>query len=905
MFSYQPEKSYPFPIAGVYNSRTELMTREIFWQLVTSPQTAWLVAKHREVKHSLEDAKWLEDEDFKAYDRKMRSKPKSKAGLAYLGLKDEGKRVAAWCQDLKTRLPYAIFIGTYPERACKKGGEKARWRNQKFIELNGLVSVDFDHITSPDPSKGGEVSLPLTPSPKGEGEACGGESRKTVREIWHEAWERLDDEDRKRVLLAFVSPGGDGLKVIIKGDETVGNLIDNQIVFAGKAALKVDTSCKDAARGTFLTTKEDIIMINEEELFTYENKTFHEKFAAQYRRGDSQPTLPFAADGTNSADSRNLPAGAVPVATAGNGGDGGSEDAGALTYHGVPYAKICEALLGGKEPGEGDRHATSLKLASDLRYITDNDAKLIERILRSLKWVDDIVRERGEDVAGTVKSAMEYKYYMTMPKRIAEALVKAGVTSNLHTLPCTTAAANSPLSTLNSQLEQWGKEIETMFGDFPCLRECCQDLRPAAYPAALFVSAAFLGTDMTRTWWYFWHRPEQQRRMNYCIFIIGDPGVGKSFATRLYKLLAAPLIAADKVGNDAVNRYKKEVKKRTTSTKEQKKEALEQPDVVVRVMGSRTANGVFIENMNKAVEIIEGTPLHLHLLTFDSELDSATTASKGGQWIDKSVMELKAFHNEEDDQQYRNVDSLNGPFDVYWNFVYTGTPLSLKRKVTERNFGSGLATRLAVIPFPPSNFQMLELRRQTKVNHAADELLKTWAFRLDHVSGELPLWALAEHTWQWMSEKMEVAAFNGDKADEMLLKRVPYYGICVAAPFILMRHWDEWQEKKTFEIDDTDRRLCTLAMEIQHYCQLHYFGRMAQAYFENSERDEENGRRRPSKYDQCYEQLPEEFTTEDVVRIYEQNNENAAATCQRLKKKGYVSSLAKGHFKKLKPTIYD
>ena len=405
---------------------------------------------------------------------------------------------------------------------------------------------------------------------------------------------------------------------------------------------------------------------------------------------------------------------------------------------------------------------------------------------------------------------------------------------------------------------------------------------------------------MTRTWWHFWHRPEEVRRLNYCIMIIGDPGTGKSFATRLFKLIAAPLIAADKVGNDAMNRYKKAVKNLNTKSDKNKKEGIEQPDVVIRILGTRTSNGVFIENMNKAVEMVGGEPLHLHLLTFDSELDSATMASRGGQWIDKSVFELKAFHNENDDQHYKNNDAVDGSFDVYWNFVYTGTPLSLRRKVTERNFGSGLFSRLGVIPFPSSNFKMLELRKQTKVNHEADELLKTWAFRLDGVSGELPLWPLCEHTHEWMSDKMEIADFNKDRAEEMLLKRVPYYGICVATPFILMRHWDEWQKGKTFEIDDKDRELCTLVMDIQHDCQDFYFGRQARLYVENEDRDEEENRHRPSKYDQCYEQLPDEFDYKKIVEIYGVTIEQAYGHVKRLQKANRIETVKRGLYKKLK-----
>ena len=441
---------------------------------------------------------------------------------------------------------------------------------------------------------------------------------------------------------------------------------------------------------------------------------------------------------------------------------------------------------------------------------------------------------------------------------------------------------------LYQELTEWGEKIEAMFESFPCLKEICQGLRKPAYPAALFTGAAFLGTDLTRTWYYYYHRPEEERRLNYCIYVIGDPAVGKSFATRLYKLLAAPLIAADKMSNDAINNYKKSFKERGTSTKEQKKDALKAPDVIVRVHGARTANGVFIEDMNKAVELVDNKEMHLHMLTFDSELDSSTNASKGGQWIDKSTMELKAFHNEEDNQQYKNVDSVSGPFDVYWNYVYTGTPLSLRRKVTEANFGSGLSTRLACIPMPGSNFEMMPLRRHSSVDHSSEELLKAWAYRLDRVSGELPVWPLVEEIWQWTRDHLLLAKIDQDKADELLIMRVGYYGIAIATPYILMRHWDEWEQTKTFTIDDQDKELCQLVLNIQYQTQHYFFGKYARQYFDNMNNEANTNRRRRGKTKMAFDHLPENFTLEDVAQAFDTNQDYARVLVFRFKKDGFV-----------------
>ena len=46
-------------------------------------------------------------------------------------------------------------------------------------------------------------------------------------------------------------------------------------------------------------------------------------------------------------------------------------------------------------------------------------------------------------------------------------------------------------------------------------------------------------------------------------------------------------------------------------------------------------------------------------------LDNTVTVQKGGSWIDKQSLELKAFHNEEDGQAYSNNDSILQDFLWY------------------------------------------------------------------------------------------------------------------------------------------------------------------------------------------------------------------------------------------------
>ena len=209
------------------SSPTEAVTKEQFWALVRAPKTANAVQGAR----------------------------------AALAKGDKAKY-----DELKKRLPLIIFPSTFEEweneienkRTKKKSKVVGRWRNQAHACLNGLAVADFDHL---------------------EGD---------VRKVWESASGKLSQQDYERIFLVFITPSGEGLKVVFAADPETGNLIDNQHDLAEKLGLKLDESCKDASRGAFMTTDKDIILIDEVHLFTYHNQDFAEKYEGLYREGKSQ-----------------------------------------------------------------------------------------------------------------------------------------------------------------------------------------------------------------------------------------------------------------------------------------------------------------------------------------------------------------------------------------------------------------------------------------------------------------------------------------------------------------------------------------------------------------------------------------------------------------------------------------
>ena len=737
---------------------------------------------------------------------------------------------------LKRKLPAFIFQAMFDE-TLSKNGKVGRWRKQAATRLTGLVVMDVDHVENP---------------------------QKKFAE-----WQTLDF-GALGILLIYITPSGYGLKIVFKADVAKGNLIDNQHAMAEVLGVEVDESCKDASRMSFICKESDILYIDKE-LFTYENKEFAEKYDAEYRAGHSGA--------------------AATAAVAGKKAESGSETVGSmdakavsLTWRGYDVQHIIDCRYAGKLPcaADSNRHNESLKLASDLLVLFDGDRQKTLQALKAQPWVQEIIDERDENVEQTVASAAERmaekekKYLSQQPSKAMQEAIKeaCGKTWYEITQGTQASAASVTESDIERWLWGWGAQIEGLFEDFPLLRDICKGLKKNQFTAALYVAGGLLMTLMTRCTYRFYHRPEELRRLNNSTLIIGDPASGKSFATRLFKLLAAPMVAADKAGIAAINCYKEEMK-----TKGANKEKPQKPKALFRVHPARTSNAQFIQDMVNAVEVVDGEDMQLHMLTFDTELDNTLTVQKGGSWIDKQSLELKAFHNEEDGQAYSNLDSVVQNFFVTWNYIYTGTPIALKKKVNEQNFGSGLATRLTCIPLPSTNFEMME--RERTVDFESDGRLKAWAFKLDRMKGILSLDKIVDELYDWTARRMMDAKENNSKADEMLLKRCAYHGLNFAAPFIVMRHWQQIHQEGNywcgeFETDDVDWRLTELLVNIQYACQRHYFGAMAEKYFDDQKRDVSANSRRQQKTIEAFNRLPEEFTADDIMRCFGLEGESSA-----------------------------
>ena len=205
-----------------------------------------------------------------------------------------------------------------PVKVKENGEEKevmqrGKWRLQKSAHLNGLAVLDVDHLKD-DPRK--------------------------LFEKW-----TIEQLRELGVLLVFITSSNEGIKFVFMARKEWGNLIQNACELARQLGLEADKSGKDASRMSYAPSRQagDILFYDAERMFSYENPEYDELFGEQYRQGNS--------DGA-SLEVKHAGVKEVVVSD--------------LLYKGVPMQKIVDCWVGQDLPESGERHKTSLELASDL-----------------------------------------------------------------------------------------------------------------------------------------------------------------------------------------------------------------------------------------------------------------------------------------------------------------------------------------------------------------------------------------------------------------------------------------------------------------------------------------------------------------------------------------------------------
>ncbi len=777
----------------------------------------------------------------------------------------------------KRGLPLACYMCTFLDsKGAKDDMPLGAWRTQQAAKLNGLIMHDFDKLS--------HIGL-------------------TVKELYDALpthW--FDDKScPTAILLAHVTPSGDGLRLVTMANADL-TIEQNQLALLTQIkaldperfkGLSNDGSCINADRASFMVDSESVFFINDR-IFDYDNERYDEKWGAKYRTHprplkthQTLQTLPRplpVEGGEKGEEAVNAP---LPK----QGGDGGR-----VFYHDVSYLAVINTWFeqNGGVPKEGDRHKTLLKLCSDLRYITDNDASFLFDVICRATFVKDLIEKEGrqEEIKRICQDVTAKELWWGTPKRLKAVLdalglgkaVKSkanGVATDEEVLEVF-CSFNDRLSPLLTEPYSWAAKTTTETNLLP----------------AVFASGAMFCTLMTRCWYE--HYDGNLTRLNPTAMFIGPPAAGKSFVDRLDRQIMAAMKTADAPGREAEKEYKRKLKERSSSSKAQKGEPLEMPQEMIRYLPSKTSNAVFFRRCENAKENVGGELMHLHLYMFDSELDSAVGAQKS-DWAGKHDLELKAFHNEFSGVDYANNDSVNDVIQVFWNQVITGTPVSLAKKFNRRNINDGFCTRVSICKIWPEKYKMLA-RRQAESNYTIDSKLKEWGFRFDGMRGELQIQPLVDHCYNLCEQYAKEAEELTDDVLDLLRKRAVYYAIWYTVPRIYGRQWEQYRETGRVEINDDDLRFASIIYESVIYWQDFFFGNMMQETWDDAQHDVKP-RKKNSKANNDFEALPEVFEIKDVVRVANLSATSANTRVCRWKDAGYVVPIGNSKPAKYKKMV--
>ena len=570
----------------------------------------------------------------------------------------------------------------------------------------------------------------------------------------------------------------------------------------------------------------------------------------------------------------------------------------------------------------GSRHKMGTKLAYDLIIMRDGDMDAVRQDLLQLGFINDIQKERpGNEVESMIKSAKKL-----MEKNEGEYIYSPQPSKNMRKAieTLTGRSYRSLVREVNKQimghlddepndhllqfLIRLGGEIKRLMPRYPMLELLCQGLKPKHYVAALFIGGAYGMTLMTRCWYRYWPAPGRKCHMNCILELIGRMGSGKHILVDLYRIMMEPVKVADQPQIDNLNKWNSEHDQKNGSSKN----STARPTGIYRCLPCDTSAAAIRDTMFNNFEEIDGEKVQLHISITDSELDNTLTQMKK-DYMNISSLHLKAFHNEPQGAFLKTTTAHVGEIDIFANFMYSGTEYALAKQVTTDNYGSGLPTRLTVVPMGESNFEMMENRKYTSEDARRDDLLKQWAYKLDRCRAEIPCEDLSKALHQWTARRMEDAKENNSKAEEDLLKRVGWHAMNYSLPFIVSRHWDQmvqddngyWLCGENFGTDKYDRQLALLIAKAQLAFQHYFFKAIAEQYYEKMDSKQLSGKNYQGHTARAYSQLPNIFTSEDVDRCYGyEGNKNSIYSClKRLQDDGKAQRIRagqdKGKYRKL------
>ena len=477
---------------------------------------------------------------------------------------------------------------------------------------------------------------------------------KDPKEIWQRLFElKGNDWICDNIVLAHITCGGRGLRIVLRGQKGLTTLIDNMKWFSEQFPLEegegeYDDAVHDFSRLSFLTKADEVLF--EHSMLFMETESELDGDIVNPANNPNGGKDNHAGDLTKLADE------------AAEFSQEEIERFEAFDYRGVNVKTIVQRYveIHGK-PSAGEVHNFYNEMVKNFRCICSNNKRMLLYILPRFGHT-------AEECWSQIISICKVNTLSSLPKDFYFFLKDNG-----YYVPSGAGQGTLQQYMLNEQPNE-------EFVEPPYMPPVIRELVSCAPKDFVIPSVnALLPIIGTLTSYVGAEYPYDNRIHTTSFFsvIYAPPGTGKGFVERFKKLLLKYLDIRDSVQNAKERFYLDKINKKGSNEK-----SPDNPNTSLRIM----------EPKNSETELLEKQRNNhgYHMFTFAAEMDTWAKGVRaaGGN---KDDLVRVAWDNEVYGQYYKNAGTFKGKVQLFWNLLITGTLQQLLHYF--KNVENGLVTR--------------------------------------------------------------------------------------------------------------------------------------------------------------------------------------------------------------------
>jgi hypothetical protein len=349
----------------------------------------------------------------------------------------------------------------------------------------------------------------------------------------------------------------------------------------------------------------------------------------------------------------------------------------------------------------------------------------------------------------------------------------------------------------------------------------------------------------------------------------------------------------------------------------------QRPQVVVRQVPAKASLSTLLERNNNARRQVWNVPhtqqywQHTHLITVEFEFSTIVKSLKQS-FSDYMDFLVKAHQDEEIGVDYRNDASANGIRNIHWNQVFAGNMVDFRRLFNRSNVLNGMPLRIMPIFVPDNSFEMNA--QSSRMSAFLRSNILAAATRLDQLTGNIDAQPMSERMYRHSEQLALWAKEHGDKVADFIRRRAcSTIGMRAGILSALLRNADHWDElpvrvlneqeglqesdeewARVVEFCEDDFLLAELVADYVFDQQYKLFKKDMEELMMEQQlpvRGIVCGNYR-EKTLALFEQLPQEFDREDVVRVFGVLTHTANNYCLKWVKDGLVKNVSKTKYSK-------